>query len=87
MHRGVQAVQLVYSDGLRSFSLFENPTAQLPAFDRGSSRHIQVGSSGGEAAYVGGQGLISWNASGLNLTMVGDLTPKELAGIGASIRL
>ncbi|MBC5825820.1 MAG: hypothetical protein GIW99_06195 [Candidatus Eremiobacteraeota bacterium] len=84
-HEGVETVQLVYSDGIQSFSLFENPTGQLPSFDQSAPKQIKIGDKDGESAYVGGDALISWNANGLNLTMVGDLTPKELATIGASI--
>jgi len=85
-HEGVETVQLIYTDGIQTFSLFENATGQLPSFEQGSPKQIEVGDKAGEAAYVGGNALISWNDGGLNLTMVGDLTPKELADIGASIK-
>lgn len=80
---GVHSVQLVYTDGLRDFSLFENSSKRLPAFDR--AQHIAVGAADGETTSLVGETLVSWNTDGMNVTMVGDLTAKELARIGASI--
>ena len=69
-HDGINTVEFVYTDGLRSFS---------------SPKPIQVGDQNGAFADVSGQTLVSWNESGLNLTIVGDLSSKEMAKIGASI--
>jgi len=80
---GVATIQLLYTDGLRDFSVFENDTSRLPALD--SSASIDVGDAVGESANIAGETLVSWNVGGLNVTMVGDFTPKELAKIGASI--
>lgn len=85
MRNGVQTVQLVYGDGLRTFSLFENGTARLPSFDESTPKPVQVGTASAEYANVEGQTLVSWNDGGLNLTIVGDLSEKESATIGASI--
>ncbi len=82
---GVHTIEFVYSDGLRMFSLFENATARIPRFDRATPRPIQIGDTSGEMANIAGQTLASWNAGGLNLTIVGDLPQKEIAKIGASI--
>jgi outer membrane lipoprotein-sorting protein len=83
---GIQNIQLVYGDGLRTFSLFENGTSRLPSFDQATPKPVQVGAQSGEYADVDGQTLVSWNDSGLNLTIVGNLSEKESANIGASIR-
>jgi outer membrane lipoprotein-sorting protein len=82
---GVQTIELVYGDGLRTFSLFENATNRLPDFDEATPKPVQVGSNSAEWADVEGQTLVSWNDGGLNLTIVGDLSEKESATIGASI--
>lgn len=84
-HDGVNTVEFVYSDGLRTFSLFENATGRLPRFDRSTPKPIDIGDAKGLYADVAGQTLASWNARGLNLTIVGDLSAKEIATIGASI--
>jgi outer membrane lipoprotein-sorting protein len=81
----IQTVQLVYGDGLRTFSLFENGTSRLPSFDQATPKPVFVGELSAEYADVDGQTLVSWNDGGLNLTIVGDLSEKESAKIGASI--
>jgi outer membrane lipoprotein-sorting protein len=84
-HQGVNTVEFVYGDGLRMFSLFENASGRLPRFDRASPKPISIGTAEGQYADLAGQTLVSWNAGGLNLTIVGDLSSKEIATIGASI--
>jgi len=83
---GVDTIQLVYTDGLRTFSLFENAGGKLPTFDANSAHAIPVGSAAGEFAYQTGVTLVSWLDDGLNLTLVGDLSPRELARIGADVK-
>jgi len=82
----VQTLQLVYDDGLRDFSLFENATGRLPKFDNGSPHATSVGDNDGKYAEVGSETILSWNSNGLNLTLVGDLSVKELSAIGASLK-
>ncbi|MBV8172867.1 MAG: DUF4367 domain-containing protein [Candidatus Eremiobacteraeota bacterium] len=82
---GVQTVQFVYSDGLRSVSLFENATGRFPSFDDPPPKQLVVGKQSGKYTSASGQTLLSWNADGLNLTLVGDMPAKELARIGASL--
>ena len=84
-HDGVNTVELVYGDGLRTFSLFENATGRLPRFEQGEAEPIHIGDVSGKYAEVSGQALASWNAGGLNFTIVGDLSTKEISKIGASI--
>ncbi|HLJ82837.1 MAG TPA: sigma-E factor regulatory protein RseB domain-containing protein [Candidatus Eremiobacteraceae bacterium] len=86
VHDGIQTLQIVYDDGLRDFSLFENATARLPTFEGMTPKKIDVGGKDGYAADFGGETLVTWNAGKLNLTLVGDLTAKELAAVGASIK-
>ena len=86
LHDGVQTLQIVYDDGLRDFSLFENATARLPTFEGVTPKKMDVGGTDAYAADFGGETLVTWNAGKLNLTLVGDLTAKELAAIGASIK-
>jgi outer membrane lipoprotein-sorting protein len=86
MHDAVQTLQIVYDDGLRDFSLFENATGRLPKFENGARHAVAVGNDDGYYAEVGGETILSWNSSGLNLTLVGDLPTKELTAIGASLK-
>jgi outer membrane lipoprotein-sorting protein len=82
---GVQTVQFVYSDGLRSISLFENATGRFPSFDDPPPKSLVVGKQSGKYTSASGQTLLSWNADGLNFTLVGDMPVKELARIGSSL--
>ena len=81
---GVPTAELLYTDGLRDFSLFENSTDRLPQVT--ASRDIDIDDSSGVTADIAGETLVSWNAGGLNITLVGDLSAKELAKIGASVK-
>jgi len=81
---GIQTVQLLYTDGLRDFSLFENATDRLP--DLVSPRQFDVDDTTGITDEIAGETLLSWNANGLNITLVGDMPAKLLARIGASLR-
>lgn len=85
-HDGVDAVQLVYGDGLRTFSLFEYANASMPRFDRVTPKPIQIGAATGQYADVAGEALASWTNGGLIFTIVGDLGEKEITRIGAAIR-
>ena len=86
VHDDVQTLQLVYNDGLRDFSLFENATGRMPKFENGAPHAIAVGDEDGSFAEVGGETILSWDSGGLNLTLVGDLSAKELSAIGASLK-
>jgi sigma-E factor negative regulatory protein RseB len=81
---GIQTVQLLYTDGLRDFSVFENSTDRLP--DLASPRQFDVDDTTGITDEIDGETLLSWNANGLNITLVGDMPAKLLARIGASVR-
>ena len=81
---GIQTAQLLYTDGLRDFSVFENSTERLP--DLKNPTNIQVDDSTGVTADIAGETLLSWNSSGLNITLVGDLPAKLLAKIGGSVK-
>ena len=81
---GIQTVQLLYTDGLRDFSVFENATDRLPQLE--SPKSIAVDDAMGETDEIAGETLLSWNAGGLNITLVGDMPARILARIGASVR-
>jgi outer membrane lipoprotein-sorting protein len=81
---GIATAQLLYTDGLRDFSVFENSTQRLPELD--SPKSIDIDDSTGVTDEIAGETLLSWNANGLNITLVGDLPAKQLARIGASVK-
>ena len=85
MVNGVRTLHLLYTDGLRSVSLFQN--ARDAAADFGSLRPKSVSFEHHEAQYVedGPTTLLTWKEHGLYFALVGDLLRNELVSIAKSI--
>ena len=85
MVKGVKSLHLLYSDGLRNLSLFEN--ASNAAADFGTLRPSSTKFENHEAAYVkdGPTTLLAWREHGLAFALVGDLDIKELTEIATSV--
>lgn len=83
--KGVKTLHLLYSDGVRSLSLFENPGNA--AADFGATKPIATKVESHDAWYVsdGPTVLLSWKEAGLSFALVGDLDIKELKAIAASV--
>jgi len=82
---GVRTLQLLYSDGLRTISLFEN--ANGAAADFGTLRPKTIEFEGHSAQYVedGPTTLLTWNEHNLHFALVGDLLRNELIAIANSV--
>jgi negative regulator of sigma E activity len=82
---GVRTLHLVYSDGLRGISLFQNATGA--AADFGSLPPHIVYFEGHDAQYVedGPTTLLTWKEKGLHFALVGDLLRNELIEIAKSV--
>jgi negative regulator of sigma E activity len=82
---GVKTLHLLYTDGLRSVSLFEN--ARDAAADFGTLRPKTVSFENHDAEYVedGPTTLLTWKEHGLHFALVGDLLRAELVEIAKSI--
>ena len=83
--RGVRNLHFVYSDGIRTLSLFENG-ANAEA-DFGTFRPSVTQFEGHDAEYVkdGPTTLLSWHEHGLAFALVGDLDLRELVQIASSV--
>jgi negative regulator of sigma E activity len=83
--KGVKSLHLLYSDGLRNLSLFQN--ASNAAADFGALRPSTISFEGHEAQYVkdGPTTLLAWREHGLAFALVGDLDVKELVEIAISV--
>jgi negative regulator of sigma E activity len=83
--KGVKSLHLLYSDGLRNLSLFQN--ASDAAADFGALHPAAVSFEGHDAQYVkdGPTTLLSWREHGLAFALVGDLDIKELVEIAISV--
>ena len=82
---GVKTIHLVYSDGLRTISLFENATGA--AADFGALRPKTLRFENHDAEYVedGPTTLLTWREHGLYFALVGDLLRNELVDIAKSV--
>jgi negative regulator of sigma E activity len=82
---GVRTLHLLYSDGLRSISLFENATGA--AADFGALHPKTVSFEGHDGQYVedGPTTLLTWKEHGLYFALVGDLMRNELIEIAKSV--
>lgn len=83
--RGLRNLHLLYSDGIRSLSLFENNADSGPYFGavKPSITHFE----GHDAQYVkdGPTTLLSWREKGIAFTLIGDLDLKKLTAIAVSV--
>jgi negative regulator of sigma E activity len=82
---GVRTLHLLYSDGLRTVSLFENATASTLATPGLHPRSLRV--AGYDAEYVedGPTALLAWNDGTLYYTLVGELGLVDLQRIATVI--
>ena len=83
--KGVRSLHLLYSDGIRTLSLFQN--AKNVAVDMSKYRSSETRVQNSEARYVqeGPTTLLAWSEAGLHLALVGDLNLEELRRIAASV--
>jgi hypothetical protein len=83
--RGVRTVHLLYSDGCRSVSLFENAAASNLEATGLQPRWIRIAGYTAEYAEDGGTALLSWSDGNLHYTLVGEAGVVDLRPIAASI--
>jgi negative regulator of sigma E activity len=83
--RGLRNLHLLYSDGIRTLSLFENNADSEPDFGgvKPSITHFE----GHDAQYVkdGPTTLLTWREHGLAFALIGDLDLKKLTEIAVSV--
>ena len=83
--RGQHNLHLLYSDGIRTLSLFENNSDSEPDF--GDVKPMITHFEGHDAWYVkdGPTTLLTWREHGLAFALVGDLDLKSLTAIAISV--
>jgi anti-sigma factor RsiW len=82
---GVRDLHVIYSDGIRGLSLFENNDDQPATFEGLKPEATRV--NGHDATYVrdGPTTLLAWRDHGLAFALVGDLDVRELTDIAISV--
>lgn len=83
--QGVRTLHLLYSDGLRTISLFENDRGAAVNLQRFRRVKVQIGSRAGEYMMDGPTGLVAWSAGPLHFALVGDLSRTEMLRIAESV--
>jgi len=83
--KGIRNLHLIYSDGIRTLSLFENATDR--AIDFTGMKALRTKFEDHDAQYVhdGPTTLLAWRERGLAFALVGDLELKELTQIATSV--
>jgi negative regulator of sigma E activity len=82
---GVRTLHLLYSDGLRTVSLFENARGSAVDMSRYTAHQTTV--EGHPAQYVsdGPTTLIAWARGNLHLALVGEISRYEMMRIASSV--
>jgi negative regulator of sigma E activity len=84
--RGVPTVHLLYSDGIRTLSLFENAKPSALELTRFEPKTLIVAGRSAQYAEDGATALLTWNDGALYYTLVGELGLAELQRIADQIR-
>jgi negative regulator of sigma E activity len=82
---GVRSVHLLYSDGLRTVSLFENAKASTLETSSLAPQKMRVGTRSAEYLEDGATALLTWSDGTLYYTLVGDVGLVDLPSLAASI--
>ncbi|MBV8750504.1 MAG: DUF4367 domain-containing protein [Candidatus Eremiobacteraeota bacterium] len=82
---GVRNLHLIYADGIRTLSLFENATNRAIDFGKMASQRTRFENHDAEYAHDGPTTLLAWREHGLAFALVGDLDLKELTRIATSV--
>ncbi|HEX5275612.1 MAG TPA: sigma-E factor regulatory protein RseB domain-containing protein [Candidatus Rubrimentiphilum sp.] len=83
--KGVRTLHLLYSDGLRTVSLFENARGAAVDMSRYTVHATKLQSRDAQYVRDGPTTLLAWADGNLHFTLVGELTLAELRRIGASV--
>jgi outer membrane lipoprotein-sorting protein len=83
--KGVRTLHLLYSDGLRTVSLFENARGAAVDVSKYTVHETSVRSHGAQYVRDGPTTLLAWAQGDLHLALVGELSRDELVKIAGSV--
>lgn len=83
--RGVRTLHVLYSDGLRTVSLFENDAASAVNMNGLHAQSTTIGGESADYAESGPTTLLAWRDRSLHYALVGELALTELKRIAGSI--
>ena len=83
--KGVRTLHVLYSDGIRTVSLFENSRPTVMDMTQLEPEPLSIGGRSGEYAEDGETSLLSWSDGTLHYALVGDLQLTDLRRIAGAI--
>ena len=83
--KGIRSLHLLYSDGMRTISLFENPGDATADFGTLAPTHVVLENHDAEYVKEGPTTLLAWRERSLCFALVGDLEVRDLLQIAASV--
>lgn len=83
--KGVRSLHLLYSDGIRTVSLFQNARGAAVDLSRYRTHDVTIGEHRGLSVQEGPTTLLAWEQSGLHFALVGEISPDELIKIASSV--
>ncbi len=83
--RGVPTLHVLYSDGVRTISLFENNRGAAVDLSRYKVQTTRFEDHDAQYVQDGPTTLLTWAEAGLHFALVGDLSRQELSRIAASV--
>lgn len=83
--KGVRTLHVLYSDGIRTVSLFENPGASGLDLARLHPQAVKIGNRDAQYAQRGTTTLLAWTDGSLHCALVGELPVEELQRIAGSV--
>jgi negative regulator of sigma E activity len=84
--RGIRTVHVLYSDGLRTVSLFESAQAATLEATRAQPQAVLVGNHSAQYAEDGPSAVLTWSDGRLNFTLVGEVGLVDLRRLADAIR-
>lgn len=83
--KGIRTLHLLYSDGIRTVSLFENAGGAAVDLSRFNVHQAKVENNDAQYVEQGATTLLAWTQERLHCTLVGELGREELIRIAASV--
>ncbi|HEY8314466.1 MAG TPA: sigma-E factor regulatory protein RseB domain-containing protein [Candidatus Baltobacteraceae bacterium] len=83
--KGIRTLHLLYSDGIRTISLFENARGAAVDLSKYTVHPATVDKQDAQYVQDGPTMLLAWAESGLHFALVGELSEDELSKIASSV--
>lgn len=85
MVHGVKTLHILFSDGIRTVSLFQNDKGATADLSRFHPVPVKIGDREGRAVEQGPTTLLAWSDGARHFALVGDLSRNEMQKIASSV--